>query len=706
MRHLVLWWLLVEALGFLSLPLVFRLFSREQAHGYPFSKVLTLLWITYLSWLCSYARVLPLHAGLPAAIGVLAVLAGWRAWKDREALSSWWLEGGWRAVVLLDAFWSAAFLFFAWQRSLAPEIFGAEKYMDFAFLNTLTRTEYFPPEDPWMAGEALNYYYFGYLVFADLVRISGIPSHIAYNLCIATIGGVGFAEFAALGWRLAGRMPFGLLSGACAMLLGNLDGFLQVLEKRSLTPMDYWRSSRVVARGDTINEFPFFSTIHGDLHPHFMVLPVTGLFLGILLDRALFPRRDEVRIDTFARAVPLAFAGFALATMVVISPWELPVGTLLLFLLLGRHLPLWPPLTWERIQLLLQVAAVLVASYLLFSPFYLHFTAPTGGGVGFRVARTSLAEFLTVFGHLLFPLGVLAILEGRRIFSATAELRHLVMAVAALAMAAAAVAGNAVLPLLALLGAALVAVTHTAQEHEWRTPLTLAFVALVALLACELVFLRDSYGEKLYRMNTVFKLYFQAWLLLSLAAPWALAVLLRRPWSWAGAPRVLLASAAALGIAACAYPLGVTATRLQYARAHTLDGTEYIAREHPDDFAAIEFLRRSVQGLPVVLEATGDPYSYYARFASNTGLPTVLGWANHEGLWRGDHRAVDERRRHIQLIYSATSLDDASALLERYRVRYIVVGELERKDHPGAGLAKFAALREVFRSGNTAVYER
>jgi len=107
-----------------------------------------------------------------------------------------------------------------------------------------------------------------------------------------------------------------------------------------------------------------------------------------------------------------------------------------------------------------------------------------------------------------------------------------------------------------------------------------------------------------------------------------------------------------------------------------------------------------------VLEATGDPYSYYARFASNTGLPTVLGWANHEGLWRGDHRAVDERRRHVQLIYSAPSLEASAPLLDRYRVRYIVVGELERKDYPRTGLEKFSALREVFRRGDTAVYER
>ena len=75
--------------------------------------------------------------------------------------------------------------------------------------------------------------------------------------------------------------------------LGNLDGAWQFLEKGTLRGMDYWRSSRVVAKGDTINEFPFFSTIHGDLHPHFMVLPVSILLLAALLDERLFPSRPE-----------------------------------------------------------------------------------------------------------------------------------------------------------------------------------------------------------------------------------------------------------------------------------------------------------------------------------------------------------------------------------------------------------------------------
>ena len=223
------------------------------------------------------------------------LLNAWLAWQSRTALGEWLAGPGRRAILLHDAFWTAGFLFFAWQRSLGPEIFGAEKYMDFAFFNTLSRTDVLPPQDPWMAGKEFNYYYFGYLMFADLARLTPVANHIAYNLCVVTVGGLAFGEAAAIGLTLTRRLSFAFITGATLMLIGNLDGFLQLWEKGGFTQFDYWRSSRIVAKGDTINEFPYFTAIHGDLHPHFIVLPVTLLFLALLLDPEKFRQRTRGR---------------------------------------------------------------------------------------------------------------------------------------------------------------------------------------------------------------------------------------------------------------------------------------------------------------------------------------------------------------------------------------------------------------------------
>jgi uncharacterized membrane protein len=239
---------------------------------------------------------------------------------------------------------------------------------------------------------------------------------------------------------------------------------------------------------------------------------------------------------------------------------------------------------------------------------------------------------------------------------------------------------------------------------EERAGYLLIVAGTAALLICEVAFLKDSYGEKLYRMNTVFKLYFQGWTILVIAAPWALGRLLEQRWNWARTPRIIVAATALLVAASACYPLGITLDRLG-SPYKTLNGNAYLARDHPGDFAAVEWLRQNVPDQTVILETTGDPYSYFARFSSNTGLPTVLGWANHEGLWRGHDQTVMARRDHVLRIYNATTLAEVQPLLDRYKVQYIIVGDLEREKHK-AGIEKFAALDPVFRSGGTVIYRR
>jgi YYY domain-containing protein len=723
----ILWWMLLEGLGLLALPLTFPLFGSRMAHGYPFAKIAALLVLTYVGWLLGF--VIPLRSAFTVALVGLIVVSLGLAVLQREQLSHWLRDGGWRELVRHDGLWTVGFLFFVFQRWMAPDIFGAEKYMDFAFLNGLLRADAMPPPDPWMSGDSINYYYFGYLMFSNLMRMAPLAVVVSYNLCVATIGGLAFAQTAAVVLAITRRWGLAVLGGCMSAFLGNLDGFVQFLEKGTLRGMDYWRASRVVAKGDTINEFPFFSTIHGDLHPHFMVLPVGILLLGILLDERLFPSRAEAQPQNPWRAVvPFALVTFVLGAMVAISNWELPMGVLVVALLAGRWQPLRPLLSRARLQLALRLVGVLAGVYVLFMPFYLNFIPPLVrpgpnepciGSACFTLARTSLLEFLTVFGFLLFPPALLvgtrawALIASRRELDAGADAstaagsgegRHLAVAAGALAIVFSAIAGNAVLPLLAVLLGAALFVAYRGADGEERAGYLLFAAGVAALLACEVVFLKDSYGDKLYRMNTVFKLYFQGWTILAVAAPWALGGLLAHRWSWAPMPRAIAAAVALLVAASACYPLGITLDRLG-SPYKTLDGNAYLAREHPDDFAAIQWLRQNVSDQPVILETTGDPYSYFARFSANTGLPTVLGWANHEGLWRGHDNTVMERRDHVLRIYGATTLTEVQPLLDRYKVRYIIVGDLEREKHR-AGIEKFAELEPVFRSGGTVIYRR
>jgi YYY domain-containing protein len=713
MWPVVLWWTLLEGLGLVALPLCFALFAPGSAHGYGFAKILAPLLLAYVSWIAGF--VVPMPAALTATLLLLIAASGTAAWLQRTALRDWLAGGGLRTLVRLDLLWTAGFLFFAWQRSLAPDIHGAEKYMDFAFFNALVRTDTMPPPDPWMSGESINYYYFGYLMFADLARLVPLPAAISYNLSVATVGGLAFAETSAVVLALTRRWALAVFGGVLSAVAANLDGFLQLVEKGTVRGMDYWRSSRVVDRGDTINEFPFFSTIHGDLHPHFIVLPVSLALLGMLLDERLFPSRPEGQPRGPRALVPFGLVAFVLGAMIAISVWELPMGLLVVALLAGRWQSLQPLFSRERMLLLARVGGTLIAGYLLFLPFHMSFEPPTVapgpnevciGPACFAIARTSLAQFLTVFGLLLFPPALLATPRAwRAIPGGGGEFRHLLLATAGLAVLFAAMAGNAVLPLTAALLAAALIAAYAEPAGENRAGFLLVAAASAALVACETVYLKDSYGDKLYRMNTVFKLYFQAWTILAVATAWSTHRLLQDHAAGSPVRRFVTASLTLLVGASLCYPLGITLDRMGNPF-RTLDGNAYLERHHADDYAAIRWLRDNLDGQQVILEATGNPYSYFARFSSNTGLPTVLGWANHEGLWRKGNQEVGTRSGDVARIYNAPSLAEVEALLDRYGVEYVLVGQLEREHYKPEGLDKFGSLEVVFRHGQTTVYKR
>jgi len=707
MGQLVVWWLVLEGLGLIALPLTSRLFSARADHGYGFAKIIGLLLVSYVAWMLGFAGV-PYSASLWVALAGVAALNAALAWQGRQALSSWWRGPGRRTIVIHEALWIFGFLFFAWQRSLWPQIVDQEKYMDFAFFNTLQRTDVMPPQDPWMAGRPFNYYYFGYLMVANLARLAGLPSSVSYNLCVATIGGLSFAELGAIGLTLTRRLPFALLTGAMGIVFGNLDGFLQLIETRGLTGFNYFRSTRIVGGDSTINEFPFFTAIHGDLHPHYLVFPVQLLLFGLLLDPERFRALGERGIKAFRDLWPVVPVAFVLATMVAISIWELPVGAMTAFLLMQRYLPLRPLFSWRRMQLLLVVGVMAAFCYIFYLPFYLHFVAPPGG-VGVKFATTSLTEFLIVFGALLAPPAWFLAADVGPKLSVGPEIRQLLVAGLALLIAIAYLAGNAVFVVMVALAAAALVSAYATEDGDRRAPILLVLAASIALLACELVYLKDPYGEKLYRMNTVFKLYLQSWMLLSIAGPWCLKQLFDRKALPVPEPmrRAALITVGGVLLASCAYPLGVTTTRLVHLSGPAaLNGNEYLRREHADDFAAITWIREHVRGLPVILEASGNPYSYYARFSSNTGLPTVLGWSNHEGLWRGHDQTVSTRQQEVTQMYNAPTLDEIAPLLDRHHVQYVVVGEVERKDYQARGLEKFAQLQVAFSHGGTTIYQR
>jgi uncharacterized membrane protein len=231
--------------------------------------------------------------------------------------------------------------------------------------------------------------------------------------------------------------------------------------------------------------------------------------------------------------------------------------------------------------------------------------------------------------------------------------------------------------------------------------LMLVLGGVLLILVPEFFFLRDQFG---WRINTIFKFYYQAWLLLGLAAAFGTAWLLlslRGIWQKAYSLGLVLLLGMAL-----VYPvlsLWNKTNGFNPPDGYTLDGVAYFAASSPEDMAGIAWLRAAPPG--VVLEAVGGSYSEYARVATLSGQPNVLGWPGHESQWRGGGEEMGTRQSDIELIYRSNNWEQVKQLLDLYDVRYVYVGPLERRTYRVSEAKFMQFLTPVFQNGQVSIYE-
>lgn len=237
------------------------------------------------------------------------------------------------------------------------------------------------------------------------------------------------------------------------------------------------------------------------------------------------------------------------------------------------------------------------------------------------------------------------------------------------------------------------------MQAEWYV-LLLVLVAAALTLAVEFVYLRDQFGT---RMNTIFKFYFQAWMLWSLVASYALVVMwrdVRHAWGWV--VRGLAALVVACGLI---YPFFAVTETLNFSNTDgwTLDGNAWFGAYYPDEQGAVAWLQRAPFG--IIAEAVGGSYTGAARMATYSGLPNVLGWPGHESQWRGGGEEMGSRMDDLARLYRTTNWPEAQAILKQYNIRYVVVGGLERSQYKVSETKFQEYLNRVFQAGSVVIYE-
>jgi YYY domain-containing protein len=385
-----------------------------------------------------------------------------------------------------------------------------------------------------------------------------------------------------------------------------------------------------------------------------------------------------------------------------------------------------------------QAGIVLLAAFALFLPFHLTFRSLVGGKeplvdipllggitrtIGFVTwGRTELHQFLIIFGLFLVPLVAHVLLQGRRAWAADegSLLRWWPWATL-LALALGVAIGFPLFALLPLgLGAARLAFV---RAEEPAAAFTLGAFALgcAVCFGTELVYIRDTFES---RFNTIFKFYYQVWLIWGVLAAYAVWFLVagrrtsdrgseagRRVGRFALSSLVLGLFVALLA-GALVYPWHTAGQAFAEGQQVGLAGVTPRERT-PDGAASIAWLRANARGDDVLLEAVGPAYDVgslgFGGVSSATGLAAVMGWEGHQKQWRGGQPAVYEqiepRAADVATIYSTADVSLAQQLLQKYGVDLIYVGGAERGTYPPEGLEKLAQIGEVvFQQGDVTIY--
>ena len=812
MLNVLLWLVTVEIIGLAVFPLAYFLLPKLSDRGYGLSKPLGILLIGYVAWILSVLHLLPsVQATLFGLVLLLAASSAVLLYLHREEMTSF-LKRRWRLIAITEIVFLAFFLGWTLFRAYDPAINHTEQPMDFAFLNASVESTTGQPEDPWLRGESISYYYFGYWMMGVVSELSGVASNFSYNLSLALIPAMAAAAVLSLVASMVraacpGPRPgdrghpdtaifAGIGAGLLLIVVSNLEGVLEFMYANAIgsqgfydwlgiqgldgptdvptdswNPNEFWwwfRATRVINTfvdgteiDYTIHEFPFFSFMLGDLHPHVSAIPFALLAAGFALNFFRSDVTDIRRIGPWGYAtigaMTVSLGGLAFTNM-----WDLPTYAALLVGVAALKVygqpeavrdqrpsracdspsPQPSPVKGEgagedagavlsRVgRAVVQTPLIVIAlAFVLYLPYYLEFTSSVQG-IGAVTTPSRYLHLFLVWGTLLvFVVPFIVVCfwqtvvgpDWRRMTMISLGVAFLPFLLWMLVRLQSPTPTEGpigrfihILPMALLIGMAVWSAIH---ETKLRGPtgkafaLALGALGLLLIMGPDLMYVDDFFDDPRQRMNTVFKLYYQAWVLLAAVSGYSIYYWLSLRPRLTGRVRTLstACAVAAIALVICGlyYPAAAAASKVEeggFAASPTLDGLAYVANSRPAEYAAIDFVRENLPEDAAILESVGE-WNEAGLISRSTGVPSVFNWPGHEIQWRGSNEAIGGRQSDVAAIYTTTDPERAKILMSRYDVDYVYVGPREILAHDGPGLQKFPEFMDtIFQQDDVTIY--
>ena len=712
--YLLIWAIFIFILGFSFLPFTFLFFEKFFDKGYIFAKIIGLSIFSYIVFLLGSLKIVSFSQTNLVIIFVISSLIFFLAPQIKKIGTkiilrrdfSETLRKNWKIFLFEEIIFSLCLLTWATIRSFNPDIAGIEKFMDMSFVNSILRSDYFPPADPWFANFPINYYYFGHLITAVLTKLSQVPSFISFNLMLASLFALIFSGSFSFGLNLAISSFSKKVSIMCAFLTafllslsGNLTTiyaffkasssevavpFWNLIFSPETFPNSYWYATATRFIYHTIHEFPAYALSLSDLHAHFLGTPLVILSIAFCLS-LFFILSGKFNKTHFVFKFSLLY-GFFLALEFMTNAWDAGIY-FLLFAVTVFAISYFKKREQFSKALFLssKTGLITLGGLIIFSlPFTLNFK-PFVSGIGINCAPNFLTQLGSI-GPILFennycqisPIWQILLLYG--FFFLLTFFFYLVTLLKKLK-----------------------------SDVSFMVILFTLFGLFLVFLP-EFTYLKDIYPSY-FRANTMFKTAYQAFILFSLSSGFItfklFSYFLTKPRNKISALAIFSFLFFPLFFLISIYSyFSIPSSHASLKRSQGLNGLSYLSKTFPSDYAAINWLNENINGQPTIVESLGDSYTNRGRVSVYTGLPTVLEWTAHEWLWRGSYQIAEPRIADIKKIYESENISETLNLLKKYKVNLVYIGDFEREDYKNLKEDKFYKIGKlIYQEGSSKIFE-
>ena len=729
MQQVLVWLILIEIIGIVSFLITFRNFHALNDRGFAISKIIGLSTLSLLSWLISVTNIIPRTTlTLYIILIILTIPAIMLSYYQKHEIKIFILSN-WKAISWLQSLYLIFFFIFIIIRYYDPLITHTEQPMDLAFLSASMVTNSGVPFDPWLKGEPINYYYFGYWIFSDISKLSFLVPEISYNLAISTVPALLAVSSAGLAFNvikeIKSRFWIGTIAALFSCFLSNTYSVLAWLSENLISSKNFWNSicieglkksefseylvwyptqfwwwfnsTRIInffgpncdknGSDYTITETPFFSYLLGDLHPHVMGAPFVIAFITICL---LLTKINISKINIHSISL-ITFTTLLLTISSFINMWNTPILISILFMSFVVRKIYQPNI--PIIRLFIFPTTITLISFLIMTPYILNL-GNSITGIYASHTHTSLKHGLIIW----LPLWIIIVPYMIKDFLTSQinrNIKHVIFVsviitlvpwlIKVLSPLKSIPDGPSLLEFvvpvsLMVFISIFVATNHTIKKGLNEDSIFTYLIGLGFLLVLipELFYIGDIFEN---RMNTIFKFYYQAWILFSLGAAYNLKKMFELMQKKRSFKIDLIIKTwmmlSLIGILSGLYfvPTSIK-SKLEDSEFRSLNGLIDLKEKKPDIYQAIIFIRNQTNPKDGILEATGE-WDESGMFSRTTGIQNIINWPGHQIQWRGSLDELSIRNSDVETIYKTYNNQLAKDKLNFYSIKYGVIGPNE-----------------------------